>query len=51
LAIELAAMTTSERFKDLSEHDFVVVPLSAEEEPHADMPISKKGNNRRKRTL
>lgn len=28
-----------------------VVPLAAGEEPHAEIPISKKGNNRRKRTL
>jgi hypothetical protein len=52
-AIELAASTTIEPFRDSSEQDFrvEVKELSADEEAQADMPISKKGNNRRKRTL
>jgi hypothetical protein len=51
-AIELAASTTSDPFVDSSGHREVFEDaLSAEEEPHAEIPISKKGNNRRKRTL
>ena len=88
MAIELAAITTSDPLDDLSVHTgtvvvvrvftvvdeeaargrlvldddvitsmFVVevtsevVPLLADEELHAEMPINKKGSNRRKRTL
>ena len=51
-AIELAAKTTSDSFVDSSEHcEAFEKELPVDEEPHADMPISKKGNNRRKRTL
>jgi hypothetical protein len=51
-AIELAAKTTRDPFVDSSGHREVFEDaLSAEEEPHADMPRSKKGNNRRKPTL
>jgi hypothetical protein len=51
-AIELAASTTSDPFVDSSEHcEAFEEELPVDEEPHAEMPISKKGNNRGKRTL
>jgi hypothetical protein len=50
--MELAAKTTSDPLADSSGHcEAFEDALSAGEEPHAEIPISKKGNNRRKRTL
>jgi len=50
--MELAASTTSDPFVDSSAHcEAFEEELPVDEEPHADIPISKKGNTRRKRTL
>ena len=51
-AMELAASTTRDPFVDSSGHGESIDEESlVDEEPQAEMPISKRGKNRRKRTL
>jgi hypothetical protein len=50
--MELAESTTSDPLVDSSAHcEAFEEELPVDEEPHADTPISRKGNIRRTRTL